>query len=174
MMRAEGQEIQEEGPLQTGRDGGVFRSFRYVVDRPHPSYSSCDRLSAAGVGRFDAASSERRSWGRVRRRRDGEYLWRTDDPCVGKVHRLVGCCILCDHPLARHCVFTQRDRANPGSTRVAERRGSVGLCDASHVGVKPRADCKPHVAGGKPRGKGALALIAGGNGENREVSGIRA
>ena len=114
------------------RDGAVFGSFRYVVDRPHPAGSSCDRLSAAGAGRLDAASSQRGTWGGVWRHRHGEHLWCSDDPCAGKVHRLAGRGILCDHPHACHCVFTQGERTNPHSTRVAECRASpAALCAAA-------------------------------------------
>jgi len=169
MMRAAGQEIQQEGPLQMKRDRAVFRSFRYVVDCPHPAGSSCDCLSVAGVGRFDAASSQRRPWGCVWRCGDREHLWCTNDPCAGKVYCLAGRGILCDHPHARCCLFPQGERANSSSTRAAQCCGPAGFIDDGRACGNSCANGKSRgssfasgksrgsgFASGKPRGDGAL------------------
>ncbi len=89
-MRATGQEIREEGPLQTRCNDAAFDFSRYVVALAHPADPSCCGLFVAGSGRPDAAASQRGAWCGVRQCRYGEYFWRSDDACAGEVYRLVG------------------------------------------------------------------------------------
>jgi hypothetical protein len=171
MMRAAGQEIRQEGPLQTESHGAAFGFFRYVVDRSNPAGSSCDSLFASGAGCFDAATSQRRSWGRVRRRCDGEHIRRADYSCVEQVHGLARGRLFRDYPPSRRCLFAPGERPDEGPAGIAQCGADTGPTAGSHPGCKP-GNCPAAIS--KPGGdSGALAgFFAGWRRETGEVPGI--
>ena len=83
-MRAAGQEIRQERPLQTGCDRAGFGFALCGCSFPFLLVLHVVVCLLLVLGCSDAASSQRGSRGGLRRRCYGEHLRRPDDPCLGK------------------------------------------------------------------------------------------